>query len=165
MAWSDPAPRRAKRSPLRDVPVPEALPEGPSPTFPNGPVATPARRRFHGGAPRPATSPAVAVAMLRYRPPSLAVQSSSPAGRHTPAGRGSATEWSVDRWWKRGHRAQRGTFSRVSVHGRKPWVILSSQRPVWRAFRDVAPARPNTILFGHTADHRIKLQPGVSSAP
>src|ERR1700733_12155454 len=80
MWWSYPAPRRAKRSPPRDVPVPEALPEGPSPTFPNGPVATPARRRFHGGAPRPATSPAGAVAMLRYRPPSLAVQSSSPAG-------------------------------------------------------------------------------------
>src|ERR1017187_7056180 len=165
MAWSDPAPGGAKRSPLRDVPVPEALPEGPSPTGPNGPVATPVRRRFRGGEPPLATSPAVAVRMPRYRPPAFARRTSNPAARRIRAGRGSATEWSVDRRWKRGHRAQRGTFSPVSVQGQKPWVILSSQMPVWRAFRCVSPAWPKSIVSGHAGDHSITLRPGISSVP
>src|ERR1700676_2473765 len=50
MVWSDPAPRSARRSPLRDVPVPEALPEGPSPTCPSDLAAKPLRYRSPGGA-------------------------------------------------------------------------------------------------------------------
>src|SRR5208282_2725597 len=97
-ASSDPAPRQVTRSRRRGGQVLEASPAGPPPTFPNGPIATPEPHRSRGGAQLPATSPAVAVAKHRYRPPSLAVQSSSPGAQHTPAGRGSAKVWSVGRW-------------------------------------------------------------------
>src|ERR1019366_835949 len=88
----------------------QELPAGPLPIGPNDPTATRALRRSHGGAPHPATSPAVAVARRRCRPLSLAGRWSNPAGRRIPAGRGSATGWSVDRWWTRGRRCRLGTF-------------------------------------------------------
>ena len=59
--------------------------------------------------------PQLVVAQRRNRPPSLAERWSSPAGRHTPAWRGSAWGWSAGRWWKRGRRGRRETFSAVSV--------------------------------------------------
>src|ERR1017187_7009509 len=90
--------------------VPAELPAGPLPIGPNDPTATRALRRSPGGAPHPATSPAVAVARRRCRPLSLAGRWSNPAGRRIPAGRGSATGWSVDRWWTRGRRCRLGTF-------------------------------------------------------
>src|ERR1019366_3182199 len=52
--------------------VPAELPAGPLPIGPNDPTATRALRRSPGGAPHPATSPAVAVARRRCRPLSLA---------------------------------------------------------------------------------------------
>jgi hypothetical protein len=55
----------------------------------------------------------------------------------------------VGHWWKRGRRGRRATFSPVFVSGEKPFVIAPSQMPVWRPFRDVAPAWPKTVLSGH----------------
>jgi len=93
-----PAPRLATRNRHRDAPVPEASPEGPSLSGPNGRGARPVQHRFRGGAPHPVTSPAVAVRMHRCRPPSPAWQWSSPAGWRIPAGRGSAAGWYAPGW-------------------------------------------------------------------
>ena len=122
---------------------------GPPPIGPIDPIATPAPRRFRDAAPPPALPHAVAVAMHRYRPPSPAERSSNPAGRRIPAERGSATEWSVDRWWTRGRRCRPETLSPVSVPGQKPSDIWPSHLPVWRPLRNAPPAWPKTILFGH----------------
>src|SRR5271154_6484216 len=148
-AWSDRVLRSAIQNRRPDGPVPGVLRAGPPPIVPNDPIATPARHRSRGGEPRPATFPAVVVAQRRNRPPSLAEQWSSPAGRRTRAGRGSARGWCVGRMWKRGRTGRRETFSDASVSGRKPSSFWPFQRPVWRAFRSVVSAWPNTILFGH----------------
>jgi hypothetical protein len=55
---------------------------------------------------------------------------------------------SVGRCWKRGRRGRRATFSPVFVSGEKPFEIAPSQMPVWRPFRDVAPAYLKTVLSG-----------------
>ena len=60
-------PPSMRRNRRRDAAVPGELPAGPPPIGPIGPTATPAPHRFRGGAPPPATSPAVAVARRRYR--------------------------------------------------------------------------------------------------
>src|SRR3984957_17724890 len=160
-AGSDGVPPSAIRSLLRDAPVPEVFRVGPPPTAPNDPIATPVRRQSPGGEQRPATFPAVVVAQRLNRPPSLAEQWSSPAGRRTRAGRGSARGWCVGRKWKRGRRGQRETFWDVSVAGRKPQAIVPSEKPVWRPFRSGSPVWPYTILSGHA--RFIILRPAPAS--
>src|SRR4029077_8511743 len=86
---SGPTPPSTRRNRHRGAPVPVGLPAGPPPIGPNDPIARPAPRRSRDGARHPATSPAVAAATHRYRPPSPVGRSSSPAGRRIPAGRGS----------------------------------------------------------------------------
>ena len=158
---SDPAPPLARRNRRRGDPTPAELPAGPLRTGPNDPTATPAPRRSPGGVPHPATSPAVAVARRRYRPLSPGGRPSSPAGRRIRGVRGSVMGWSVGRWWKRGRRGRRATFSLVSVPGQKRYRILPSERPVWRPFRSVTQPWPQWILFGHAGF--IILQPAPGS--
>src|ERR1700730_9988041 len=45
-------------------------------------------------------------------------------------------------------RASAKHFSAAYVAGQKRLSILCSGNPVWRSFRNVIPARPQTILFG-----------------
>ena len=85
----------------------------------------------------------------RSRPHGRSRQWSSPAGQHTPAWLDSASEVSADRSWKRGHTSLPGTFSPVFVPGQKRYRILPSEGPVWRAFRSVTQAWPQSFLFGH----------------
>src|SRR5579863_2357077 len=151
MVWSDPAPRSARRSPLRDVPVPEALPEGPSPTCPSDLAAKPLRYRSPGGAQHRAVFREPLVAPPQSPPLELASRCSSLAGRHTPACFGSASRECADRWSRHGSKERRGTFSPVSVPGRNPSAILPSRMLVWRLLQGVSPAWPNTILSGHAA--------------
>src|SRR5260370_33581122 len=147
MVWSDPAPRSARRSPLRDVPVPEALPEGPSPTCPSDLAAKPLRYRSPGGAQHGAVFRGPLAAPPQSPPPGLASRCSSLAGRHTPACFGSASRECADRWSRHGSKEQRGTFSLVSVLGRKPYSILPFQRPAARPFLGITPAWPNSNPF------------------
>lgn len=65
LAWSGRAPRSARRNLHRGGPVPREWQADLSPISPSGPAATPTRDRSRGGAPLPATSPAVAVRMRR----------------------------------------------------------------------------------------------------
>jgi len=132
--WSDPGLRSGRRNRPRDAPVPGGSPTGLLPIGPSGPAAIPAPHRFRGVAPHRATPPVVGVRMRRYRLPSPAGLSSNRAGRRIPAERGSATGWSVGRWWKRGRRGRHGTFSPVCVPGRKPFAILLYQSPVFGPF-------------------------------
>ena len=128
-AWSDPAPRSAKRSPLRDVPVPGGSPADPLPTGPSDPDrhtrTTSISRR------RAASSTFSRASRLRSAGPTSRTCMATVHPRRAAYSRmaRSASEVSADRWWKRGHRGQHGTFSRVSVPGQKRYRILPSESP------------------------------------
>ena len=67
--------------------------------------------------------------------------------------------WSL---WTHGHTAQHDTFSTAFVAGQKRCRILPSERPVWRAFRDVT----RHPLLGHWAPNlRLATETGETRVP
>src|SRR5262249_51538028 len=150
LAWSDPAPRSARRTRRRDVPAPEASPADPLRIGPSDPAATPAPGQSRGDERLRAVSHALLVAPLPIPPHELARRSSSLAGQRTLAWLDSALPASADRQWKRGHTGRPATFSAVFVPGQKRYRILPLEKPVWRSFQSVTSAWPKMILFGQT---------------
>ena len=101
----------------------------------------------------------------RSRPRGPAGRSSSRAGRHTPAWRGSASGGSAGRSWKRGRTGQRGTFSPVSVPGQKRYRDFAfSEGPFGGHFR-VSPQHGRRRSFSARHGFIILRGAGVPAAP
>jgi hypothetical protein len=69
---------------------------------------------------------------------------------------------SADRWLKRGHTGRHETFLDVFVPGKKPSVILRSEKPIRRTLREVTSVWPQTILFGQVAFIIIYLESALA---
>jgi hypothetical protein len=152
LASSDPVLRSAKRSRHRDDSVPEVWPADLSLTGPSDPNAIPARRRFPVAAPLPSIFLVPPASPHRSQPHALAERLSNHGERCTPGWPGSASPEFAGHWWKRGHTEPHETFSPFCVHRQKPYLILTSGRPVLSAFGDVCSAWPQSILFGQAAN-------------
>jgi hypothetical protein len=82
-------------------------------------------------------------------------QSSSPAGRHTPAWPDAALPAFAGHWWKHGRKGPHEAFSPAFVPGQKRYRILPSEMPVWRAFRSITQTMAAVDPFRPGRPHHI----------